>query len=268
MSPKAAGLAAKQGYSNLKVYNEGMPAWKKAGHLAVVSPEDVAGWLDAHHVIVDVRPPTEVAKGHIASAVNVPLFQLLQLDRTYRAKQVQAAQAVLPGLKDKQAPVVLYSNALNSPEVPNAYKTVRDWGYKNVAVLAGGYSAWAEAGRPTATGKAPTEIAYVKRMAPGAVEAERFTTLVENGKAVVLDVRTPSEVATGKIAGAMAIPLEQLTANLARVPKDKPVLIHCASGARAGMAYKALKEQGFDNVQFLDESIEIDKRGDFCINCS
>lgn len=268
MSPKAAGLAAKKGYKNIKVFINGLPAWKKARQIVEVNPDSVKGWLDQHHVIIDIRPPSEVKKSAVKSAVNLPLSQLLQMNQQFLAKKVSARKANLPGLSDKRAPVVLYSNKFASPEVINAFKTLRNWGYKNVAMLRGGFTGWVASGLPTVSGGASNKIAYTKKLAKGAVAPEEFSRLVNGGKALVLDIRQPNEVAMGKITHALATPLDKLEENLGRIPKDKPVLIYCVNGVRAGIAYNLLQNNGFNKARYLNESIEVNKKGDYCINCN
>lgn len=64
--------------------------------------------------------------------------------------------------------------------------------------------------------------------------------------ALVLDVRTPSEFARGHADGSMNVPLDQLTQNLHKLPKDKPVVACCQSGGRSAQATSILKDHGFD----------------------
>jgi rhodanese-related sulfurtransferase len=61
---------------------------------------------------------------------------------------------------------------------------------------------------------------------------------------VVLDVREPWEVALGTIEGAIAIPLGDLPAKAASVPKDRPVVVLCHHGMRSAQATAWLRGQG------------------------
>ena len=78
--------------------------------------------------------------------------------------------------------------------------------------------------------------------------------------AVIVDVRDSAEVAqTGKAAGAVHIPRGSLEfkADLSSptaeksLAFDKPVILHCASGGRAALAGKLLKDFGYDKVYNL-----------------
>jgi phage shock protein E len=65
----------------------------------------------------------------------------------------------------------------------------------------------------------------------------------------VVDVRTPAEFADGAYPGAINIPLPALPARRHELePKDKPIVLYCASGARSGQAMRFLKQNGFADV--------------------
>lgn len=67
--------------------------------------------------------------------------------------------------------------------------------------------------------------------------------------AKVVDVRSPMEFASGKVAGAVNIPVNELPGRVAELgAKDKPVVLYCASGARSGSAASFLSRQGFSEV--------------------
>ncbi|GAL68762.1 sulfur carrier protein adenylyltransferase ThiF [Jejuia pallidilutea] len=60
--------------------------------------------------------------------------------------------------------------------------------------------------------------------------------------AVILDVRTKQEWNEGHIANAMHIPLSDLKNHVEEIKKlNKPVIVHCKSGARSARATKLLK---------------------------
>ena len=51
----------------------------------------------------------------------------------------------------------------------------------------------------------------------------------------VIDVRTPAEFRDGAFKGAVNIPLSVLPARMHELePRDKPIVLYCASGARSG----------------------------------
>lgn len=66
--------------------------------------------------------------------------------------------------------------------------------------------------------------------------------------ATIIDVRTPEEFRDGAYPGARNIPVSNLGAHLGEIPKEKPVVLYCASGARSGAAARTLKQAGFTDV--------------------
>ena len=75
-----------------------------------------------------------------------------------------------------------------------------------------------------------------------------YATLVKQG-AIILDVRTTGEYSRGHIKGSINIPVDQLKANLNRLPeKDKVIITCCASGMRSASAKSLLKSNGYAQV--------------------
>ena len=77
--------------------------------------------------------------------------------------------------------------------------------------------------------------------------------LINREKAVVVDVCEAEEFAQGHIGGARNIPLNQLEQRLPEVVKNKalPVILVCASGARASRAAAVARKLGYDKAQPL-----------------
>ena len=76
--------------------------------------------------------------------------------------------------------------------------------------------------------------------------------LVNREKAVLIDVCEPAEYAAGHAVGAKSVPLGSL-AGSADLPKNKavPVVLICASGARAGRAAALLRKAGHEHAHVL-----------------
>jgi len=66
--------------------------------------------------------------------------------------------------------------------------------------------------------------------------------------ATLLDVRSVAEFANANAPGTVNIPLQELGARLAEIPRNAPVVVGCASGTRSGMAKLLLKKKGFAPV--------------------
>jgi glyoxylase-like metal-dependent hydrolase (beta-lactamase superfamily II)/rhodanese-related sulfurtransferase len=69
---------------------------------------------------------------------------------------------------------------------------------------------------------------------------------------VVVDVRAGNEWAEGHIAGALHIPLPEVTARLADIPPG-PVWVHCAAGYRAASAASLLARAGREAIHVDDD---------------
>jgi phage shock protein E len=66
--------------------------------------------------------------------------------------------------------------------------------------------------------------------------------------AKIIDVRTMAEFNSGHKDGSINIPLDQLNKKLDELPKDKPIILCCASGTRSGHAMRAFIASGFEKV--------------------
>jgi rhodanese-related sulfurtransferase len=65
---------------------------------------------------------------------------------------------------------------------------------------------------------------------------------------VLVDVRTPSEVAQGALPNAIHIPMAVIPVRASELPRDRDVVVYCRSGARSYHTCQFLAQQGFDNV--------------------
>jgi phage shock protein E len=75
-----------------------------------------------------------------------------------------------------------------------------------------------------------------------------YAQLAKDG-AIILDVRSKGEFASGHIKGAVNIPVDQLRNNLNKLKdKNKVIITCCASGMRSASAKAALKANGYTNV--------------------
>jgi len=233
MSTANAGLAKKLGYTNVRVFLDGEPAWSKAGYPVYAANEFVA---KGNIVLIDLRKDGSPIEGRIPRAVSIPYADLEdRLDDIPR-----------------NAPVVLYSN--DNDEVLDAYGDLKDDGFKNVSLVIGNYQGWVAAGGAVEKGPIfSNEIRWVRTLGKGEVSVAEFRKAVagELPDTYVIDARTPEEIAQlGIFRNTVNIPLDQIPKRLAAIPKDKRIFIHCSTGARADLAYQEMKKHGYD-VKFL-----------------
>ncbi|MEZ5048004.1 MAG: rhodanese-like domain-containing protein [Chitinophagaceae bacterium] len=99
--------------------------------------------------IVDVREPEEYRAGHIPGSINIP--------RGVLEFQVDGHPAVNcetdPALSHRSQPIVL--SCRSGARSALAADTLRDLGFVDALSLAGGFNAWAQAGRPVTPGDSP-----------------------------------------------------------------------------------------------------------------
>lgn len=70
-------------------------------------------------------------------------------------------------------------------------------------------------------------------------------------KSIIIDVREPSEYASGHAEGAINIPPQELLAGsaiLTNTAKDTELILYCRTGSRSAVAKNILTRQGFTNI--------------------
>jgi rhodanese-related sulfurtransferase len=211
--------------------------------------------------ILDVRTNAEVEEqGHIEGAVQIPLDELAQN---------------LNALPAFDTPIVTYCGSGWRATI--AMTALHGMGWENVKALKATFSDWVDAGNPVAEGlpepsmvENPTEfdpdmVAALDAMLQvygvkpfGVIDAETLNTaLVENPEMVVMDVRTPEELAENGVIDTgdvelIAIPLQDFIAEMSQWPaSDADVSVYCGSGHRSTMALTILGIFGFENVSSL-----------------
>ncbi|SDH93700.1 Rhodanese-related sulfurtransferase [Variovorax sp. OV700] len=85
----------------------------------------------------------------------------------------------------------------------------------------------------------------------GTLTAQGAVQLINRERAVLVDVREPEEFATGHMIGAKNVPLNLLEEKLTGTVKNKnvPLLLVCATGARAQRAVAMAKKLGYEQAQ-------------------
>ncbi len=75
-----------------------------------------------------------------------------------------------------------------------------------------------------------------------------YVELVKQG-AIILDVRSKGEYASGHIKGSINIPVDALGNSLNQLKdKNKPIITCCASGMRSAAAKSVLQKNGYQEV--------------------
>jgi hydroxyacylglutathione hydrolase len=182
----------------------------------------LADVLESGAIVVDTRHAADFAAGHVPGTINIAL----------NTSFTTWAGWLLPFDRD----FFLIINSQCTHCVDEAVRDLAMIGLDRVAGYFGSEAVdhWAESGRALAT---------VPQITSGEL-AER----VRAGDVAVLDVRGRSEWESGHLPGGENIPLGYLTDRLDEIPRDRPVVVHCQSGARSAIAASVLRARGLTNV--------------------
>ena len=93
----------------------------------------------------------------------------------------------------------------------------------------------------------PDLLAHVERL----TAAELAEQLESPEPPVIVDVRTEREWRQRRIAASVNIPLNRLAQQLDVLPRDHPLVVHCATGYRSAIAASVLLGAGFGSVADL-----------------
>ncbi len=82
------------------------------------------------------------------------------------------------------------------------------------------------------------------------VDVSEFDALVLNNNTIIIDVRTPNEIAQGKIPNALEIDVNSghFEQEINKLSKDNTYLVYCRSGRRSVAACKIMEQQGFSKL--------------------
>jgi hydroxyacylglutathione hydrolase len=169
--------------------------------------------------ILDTRDATEFASAHLAGSINIGLV----------GQYATWAGTVL----NREHPIVIVAGPGRENE--SAVRLGRIGFDHVVGYLKDGLHSLESR---------PELVAFTERLsAPFAAEL-----LSSSQPPLAIDVRAPREREQKYIAGSLAIPLNHLSENLDKLPRDRPLLVYCAGGYRSSIAASLLQRSGFDPV--------------------
>lgn len=90
-------------------------------------------------------------------------------------------------------------------------------------------------------------MGFFSNLFGGGSNSEGLKQAINDG-AFLVDVREPSEFASGSVKGAVNIPLGKVSQNINKFKGKKQVVVFCRSGARSGQAKSILEQNGISNV--------------------
>ena len=167
-------------------------------------------------LVIDTRPASEYAAGHIPGTINIPFNSSFV---TWAGWLVQSDEFYL-----------LVDSATASSQLRELARSLALIGIDRIS---GYFDASAATGRATIAQITPKEL------------APKLKTVT------VLDVRSGNEWSAGHLPGAVHIPLGYLPDRLGDIPSDRPVVVQCQSGGRSSIAASILERAGFRDVTNL-----------------
>lgn len=227
LSHKSAFKAEKLGYTNIKVYAQGFPDWKKNGGIVAVTVPHLKKMMDrdTKMVIVDSRPKArKYDKGHIPGAISIP-------DRSFSSMLDK-----LPA--DKATPLYFYCGGMKCKLSPKSAQKAMDLGYTKVYIVPEGYPGWKKA----YGGKA--SIPKIKEgNDSGSISVASFQKILKVAPETLLlvDVRDPDQFKQGTFKGAINLPIDDLEKRMGELVTAQNIVFFCGSGGIAGEAYDILQ---------------------------
>ena len=85
------------------------------------------------------------------------------------------------------------------------------------------------------------------------------------GSPVLLDVREPDELRAARVEGAVHLPISIFPQRYAELPRDRPILVMCASGNRSAAVTAFLLRNGWTDVHNVEGGITAWRRSGFAV---
>ncbi len=193
-----------------------------ARELNPLTVEDVLRLQAEGAQLLDTRDPVEFAAAHLAGSINIGLS----------GQYATWAGTVL----DHEHPIVIIAGPGRENE--SAVRLGRI-GFDHVAgFLKDGLESL----------KTRPELTRTTENVSASFAAE---LLDSNEAPLIVDVRAPREREQRYIAGSVGIPLNHLAESMAKLPRDRTLLVYCAGGYRSSIAASLLERDGFGHVSEL-----------------
>ena len=173
------------------------------------------GLLARGALVIDTRPAAEYAAGHLAGTINIPSNSSFV---TWAGWLVQEEFYLIVDAATAEA---------------RLGELARSLAMIGLDRIAGYFDA------SSATGTATVRQIGVREL------RERLNDVT------VVDVRSENEWASGHIGGAVHVPLGYLAGRAATLPRERPIVVQCQSGARSSIAASVLERLGVAEVMNL-----------------
>lgn len=188
--------------------------------------------------LIDVREEAEFAESHPLFAVNIPLSKL-ELEAYRRIPR-------------RSTPITLYDNGDGRAE--QAARRLQQFGYGDVALLAGGLAGWQAGGGElfqdvNTPSKAFGELVESRRHTPS-LTAQQVKALIDrHADVVIVDARRFDEYQTMSIPTSTSVPGAELVLRIKALAPDTntQVIVNCAGRTRSIIGTQSLINAGISN---------------------
>lgn len=189
--------------------------------------EEVRAALGGGALLLDLRAPEAHAIAHVPGSLSIP--------------SGPSFGTWLGWVVEPDRPAVLLLD--NAEDWDDAIRQALRIGHESVVgFLRGGVRAWAEVGLATESNDRLT--------------VDELAGWLKAGKeSLLLDVRQATEYASGHVPGAVHLFAGDLPERLAGLPRNRPIVVMCASGYRSSLAVSLLRAAGFPDVTWVADGV-------------
>jgi hydroxyacylglutathione hydrolase len=210
-------------YAHMAAANQGGPGPADLTLPAPLTADDLRDRLDAGEWVVDVRDRTAFASGHLAGTTS------------FEYGDGGSFTSYLGWVIPYGAGITLVGDR---GDVERGIRDLSRIGFDAPDV---------------ALGDGPSDVA------PGLATKDYprldwpATQAARTADDLVIDTPRTDEYATEHVAGAINIPMHDVQTELPGLPRGRRLIVHCASGYRAGVVASMLERAGFDVVHVDDD---------------
>jgi thiosulfate/3-mercaptopyruvate sulfurtransferase len=238
----------------------------------IISAKDAVKLVDDPNVIIiSTRKAEDYAKVHIKNAINIEMKSLYVEGPVEGLLKSSSEMAKIFGDNgvDPSKTIIIYDNG------KYVYATYMYWildylGYPSVKVLDGHMTGWRAARGPvTKTPATLPAITVSPKLKSGIFcDINYVKGKLDNSGTMIVDVSAPKEYDEGHIPGAISMEnklffneetstmnsKEEIEKVLSghNITKDKEIILYCASSARTGSVYLAMKGLGYTKMKIYE----------------
>ena len=185
----------------------------------------LAGILAQAGTVVDTRQAPEFVRGGVPGTINIPVNRAFT---TWAGSLLPYDQDFYLIIDDRRGQTV--------------DELVRDLAGIGLDRLAGYFGTEAIEAWRTSNGQLQTIPTLTLAQVSSQLRADGVT---------VLDVRGEGEWKGGHLPGSLNVPVGSLDGRMKEIPRGRPIIVHCQTGARAAIAASLLRARGFTDVRFF-----------------